>query len=185
LPILSLDYSKKSLLSKAVLVMKEYIKKILHKLVLAERSPTKLTLSFCLGNFIAWSPTIPLQTPLIFLLSWLFRLNTTVTFTTVYIINNPLTMVPLYVADYMFGVLLFHKVLGLDLIRYNPSWVDKFNAFISRYINMEKYIGGGPFCFWCLMLGGLILPLLISIVLYPIMKPVFTKFVARTYKDKE
>lgn len=166
------------------IMAKGIIKRILHKLVLAEKSPKKLALSFCLGNFIAWSPTIPLQTPLIFILSWLLRLNTTVTFTTVYIINNPLTMVPIYAADYAFGVLLSQKILGLNLVNYNPSWVDKFNAFLSKYIDMQKYLGGTDFCFWCLVLGGLILPLFLSIVLYPIMYRVFKRLIEQIEKEK-
>lgn len=159
------------------------IRKILDKLVLAERSPRKLALSFCLGNFIAWSPTIPLQTPLIFLLSWILRLNATVAVTTLYIINNPLSMVPIYVADYMFGVALFHKILGINLNQYNPFWIDKFNVILSRYIDMKKYFGGGELCFWCLLLGGLILSLSISVVLYPIMKRIFTRLVKKIHKD--
>lgn len=165
--------------------MKAYIKKVLDKLVLAERSPHKLALSFCLGNFIAWSPTIPLQTPLIFILSWLLRCNSAVTFTTVYIINNPLTMVPLYALDYAFGVFLFHKVLGMNLEQYNPSWIEKFNAFLSRYVDMKKYLGGGEFCFWCLLLGGLILAFLVSAALYPLMKRLFTRLIAELSKRKK
>jgi uncharacterized protein (DUF2062 family) len=158
------------------------VKKILFNLVLAEKSVTKLTLSFCLGNFIAWSATIPLQTPLIFLLSWLFRLNTTVTFTTVYLINNPFTMIPIYVADYIFGNWLLNSFLGLSMQDYNPSWANNFSIWLSKYIDLTPYVGKVGFCFWCLIIGGLILPLILSIIFYPIMRPIFSFLVNKIHK---
>jgi uncharacterized protein (DUF2062 family) len=165
-------------------MIKEYIKKILFKLVLAERSAHKLALSFCVGNFIALSPTIPLQTPLAFLLSWIFRLNPTVVVTSLYLINNPFTMVPIYVINYMFGKWLFEKVLGLNLIQYNPSWVQGFNNFLSKYIDLSNYVGGSGLCMWCLLAGGCLLSLLISIALYPWIKRVFIKLLAQMEKKQ-
>lgn len=160
------------------------VKKILFNLILSEKSVTKLTLSFCLGNFIAWSATIPLQTPLIFLLSWLFRLNTTVTFTIVYLINNPFTMVPIYVADYIFGNWLLNSVLGLSMQDYNPSWTNNFIVWLSKYIDLTPYFGQAGFCFWCLIIGGLILPLILSVILYPIMRLIFGFLVNKIHKSK-
>lgn len=161
--------------------MFKWLKNFLHRLVLSEKSSTRLTLSFCLGNFIAWAPIIPFQTPLIFILSWLLRLNTTVTFATVYIINNPITIVPIYVLDYLVGSWILNSVLGLNMVQYNPTWVHKFSNFLSNYINIEKYFGS-ELCFWCLAIGGLILPLISSIILYFVMSPIFSNLVNRIHK---
>lgn len=161
-----------------------YIKNKFYQIALAEKSVEKLTLSFCLGNLIAWSPIIPLQTPLIFILAWLFGLNATVTFISVYLINNPITLLPIYVIDYFFGVWLFDSVLKLNLIHYNPSWMDKFNSYIGQYIDFKKYTGEGAFCFWCLILGGIILGFIISLIMYPIMKHVFKKLIEKIEKSK-
>lgn len=162
--------------------IKTHIKSILYKLVLSEKSPSKLALSFCIGNFIALSPTIPLQTPMAFALSWIFRLNPTVVVTTLYIINNPFTMIPIYVVDYMFGVWFFEKFLRFDIIKYNPSWVEHFNIFLSKYIDLKKYLAGSEFCLWCLLMGGLILSGAISIIIYPLMKLIFKK-VLKQYEN--
>lgn len=164
-------------------MIKEKFKNIIYNLVLAEKSATRLTLSFCLGNFIAWSPTIPFQTPLIFILSWPLRLNTTVTFTAVYLINPFfLATLPIYIADYFFGVWLFNSVLNLDMERFNPSWVNKFSDFLGRYIDMKRLVGEDVFCFWCLIVGGFILAFVLSAILYPIMRPIFGKLVEKIHK---
>lgn len=149
--------------------MRKYFNKMIDRLVRSEKSSKKLAASFSLGTFIALTPTIPFQTPLLFLLSWILRLNSAVTFAAVYLVNNPFTMVPIYIIDYAFGAWFFQKVVGIDLVRYNPWWVEKFNAFLSRYIDVKKYFGA-DFCFWCLILGGLLFALLISVPLYPILK---------------
>ena len=145
--------------------IKDYFKRLL----LAEGSTKRLAASFSLGTFIALSPTIPFQTPLIFILSWAFRLNVAVTFTACYLVNNPFTLVPIYVADYLFGVWLFNTVLGLQLERYNPSWVRAFNTFLAKYIDLAKYTGN-EFCFWCLILGGLIIGIAGALIVYPPLK---------------
>lgn len=166
------------------MIMK-YIKNFLYKMVLAERSPKKLALSFCLGSFIAFTPTIPFQTPLMFFLSWLFRLNTTVTVGAAYLVNPPIpiTIIPIYVANYLFGSWLLEKVLGINMINYNPAWISKFNDFLLRYIDLKKYIGGSEICFWCLIIGGIILPFIVSLLLYPIMKRIFSKLVFNLHKN--
>lgn len=162
-------------------MLKEYIKKILYKLVLAERSPTKLALSFSLGTFLAFSPFLGLQTWLAFPLCWISGLNVTVTLTTLYVISNPFTMIPIIISGYMFGSWLFNSVMNLDMIRYNPKWVDSFLGFLARYvIDLKKYLGT-QLCFWCYVFGATILAVTISLILYPIMKRVFTHIVRKIH----
>lgn len=161
--------------------MRKYVQKSIERLVRSEKSSKKLAASFCLGTWIALTPTIPLQTPLLFLLSWLFRLNASVTFFAVYLINNPFTMVPIYIIDYAFGVWFFEKVVGFDLVRYNPWWMERFNAFLSRYIDVKKHFGT-EFCLWCLFLGGIIFASLVSLLLYPILRRVFDRIIAHMKK---
>lgn len=153
------------------------MKKFLYKLISSERSVPKLALSFCVGNFIAWTPVVPLmpvQTLLIFLFSWLFRLNKAVTFATVYLINNPLTMIPIACIDYVLGSWITRTILKLDLMPYNPSWIDSFSVFLSKYIDLNAITGGESLCFWSLVIGGTIPPLILSILLYPIMRVIFS-----------
>lgn len=160
-----------------------FIRQRLEKLLLAERSCERLAASFCAGTFIALSPTIPLQTPLLFFVSWLFGLNAGVTFAAVYLVNNPLTLIPIYMIDYTIGVWFF-ATLGIPIANYNPSWVASFNAFISRYIDMKKYVGA-DFCLWCLIVGGILFALLVSLPLYPLLKRMCEKISKELEKNKK
>lgn len=161
----------------------EFIRKRLEKLLLSERSCARLAASFSTGTFIAIMPIIPLQTPLLFLVSWLCGLNAAVTFAAVYIVNNPFTLIPIYIIDYAVGVYFF-KMLGIDAASYNPSWVAGMNTLISRYIDIKKYLGA-DLCLWCLLVGGLIFALMVSLPLYPLLKKVCEKLARELEKSKK
>jgi uncharacterized protein (DUF2062 family) len=163
--------------------MKKSFKSWTERLLLSERSPEKLAASFCLGTFIAITPTIPLQTPLIFLCCWLFRLNSVVAVAAAYIVNNPFTMIPIYVIDYAIGMWVM-RILGIDLAQYNPSWVERFNTFISEYVDVKKYLGA-DLCFWCLIIGGFLFAALITIPLYPILTRTFRRLLHPKEKRKK
>ena len=92
--------------------MAQFFRRYLEKLLSQEGSCHKLALSFSLGTFIAIMPIIPFQTPLLFLVGWLMRLNTAIVFAAVYVINNPLTLVPIYIMDYAVGSWFFTRLLG-------------------------------------------------------------------------
>lgn len=146
-------------------------------MVLAERSIRVLTLSFCLGGALAFSPYVGLQTWLAFPLCWIFGLNVVITIAGLYIIGNPFTMGPIAVLDYVFGKWIV-DLFKLDFVKTNPEFIKGVLAFIKHYFfDLEKLLGG-DFCFWCFFIGGHLLSLLVFIVLYPIMKTVFTFFVA-------
>lgn len=163
--------------------MIQYLKKWFEGLLLKERSIEKLSASFCLGAFIAIAPIIPLQTPLLLVFCWLFGLNAAVSVAALYLINNPFTLVPIYIMDYAVGVWFFKKVVGIDLVQYNPWWIDRFNAFLSRYIDVEKYLGA-ELCFWCLLAGGFMMALMVSLPLYPLLKRALTRLAAQLEKSK-
>ncbi|MBA2307260.1 DUF2062 domain-containing protein, partial [Candidatus Dependentiae bacterium] len=139
------------------------LKKKLVQLIRAENSASRLSGSFCLGTFIAILPVIPFQTPMLVFLNWLFSLNLAISFTAVYVVNNPITLIPIYVIDYAFGVWLFKTIMGLDLSVYNPWWIEKATELVSRYINIKKYLGA-DFSIWYLVLGGFVLGILVSLL---------------------
>lgn len=164
--------------------MLRFLKAYFERLLLSERSYQKLAASFTVGTFIALTPTIPFQTPLLFLVSWLCRLNATVTFAAVYLVNNPFTMIPIYVVGYAVGIWFFEGLLGWSLVSYNPAWVAKLNEFLSRYIDIKKYLGS-DFCLWYLLFGGFLFALMVCIPLYPILKLVFKRLIAQIEKAKK
>lgn len=155
------------------------LKKILYDLALKEKSPKKLTLSCCLGIYIAFSPWVGFHTIMIFVFAWLFRLNPAVTFTSTYILNNPWTMTPLYFADYVFGDFVLKSWFGIDSMAINPVWMTWFNK------NLTHYTGFNGFSFWAFMIGGNLLGIILSVILYPILLSFFKKIINKSATNKQ
>ena len=143
-------------------------------LTLKEQSAQKLTLSCCLGIYIAFSPWVGFHTIMVFAFSWLFRLNPAITFTSTYILNNPWTMTPLYLGDYFFGDWVLKSCFGIDSMAINPSWMTWVNT------NLTYYTGLKGLSFWAFMVGGNLLGILFSVILYPILLNTFSKILKKT-----
>jgi len=159
-------------------IVKKSIKKVkffLTKLVLKEKCPRVLAISFCVGVFIAFSPFIFLHTAMIFIVSWLFSLNLAVVFSASLFVNNPWTMVPIYSTDYFFGEIFLKNILGLNTFSLNPSWMEPVNNTLS------SYIGIAGVSFWSFIIGGNLLGLLVSVILYPVVKFIFERMSQNVY----
>lgn len=159
----------------------ERIKKYLSHLLSIEKSPHKLAVGCCLGIFIAMSPFLGIQTWIAIPLSWLFRVNALVVITVLYIVNNPFTMIPIVLADYIVGHWIMVKWLHVDLASYNPSWIHWLELKIGPALH--KYLGVTSICFWCYLAGGIILALLCSISLYPLLRFFFVRTMTK-FKHK-
>jgi len=142
-----------------------------------EHCSTKLALSFCVGVYIAFSPFIGLHTVMTFIFVWLFGLNLAATFTASWLINNPWTMIPIYSTDYFFGDWLLHKMLGLDTVTCNPLWMSWINS------PLRTYCGLGNISLLAFIIGGNLLGIGISLMLYPVMKRVFDRYARRRMRS--
>lgn len=149
------------------LIVKPF-KNFFEKLILKERRPKVLALSFCIGVYIAFCPFVFLHTAMVFALSWFFSLNLAVTLAASVFVNNPWTMLPIYSIDYFFGNWVF-KLFGVNPLMFNPCWMDRFNNIVF------EYTGVSGISFWSFMVGGNLLGLLISVSLYPVVRLVFEK----------
>lgn len=166
-------------------MVKKYIKNIFSKLIDPNSSASLLAYSFCWGIFIGCSPLLGIQSYVLIGLSWFFKYNPTVSVAAAWIVDNPLTMIPIYTANYLFGSYLFEKILHINLIAYNPSFIDRFNNFLAKYIDLSRYTGEQGLCFWCFILGSFILPLIVSILAYLPLKYVFSKVLAKISKNSK
>lgn len=152
--------------------LREKIKQFLVDVVTKERSPRKLALSCSMGIYIAFSPFIGLHTAMIFVSSWLFRLNLPVVFASGYLVNNPWTLVPVFSSGYATGYLILHTLLGLQTRDINPWWMTKINLFL------ETIVGTPHVCFWSFMVGANVLGVVLAFILYPLLKQVFCRLVS-------
>jgi len=150
-----------------------FLKKISTKLLALEKSPQRLARSCALGVFIATSPFIGLMTWIAFPLSWIFKVNPITVIVVLNLVNNPFMIVPIIVIDYAVGYYLIERLLHIDLVPYNPSWMHWLNTKIGPYL--EQYLGVKTMCFWCYIIGGLIFAFICSIPTYIILQRFFTK----------
>jgi uncharacterized protein len=85
--------------------MRKRFEHLLKKLLALEDSPERIAKAFALGVFLAFSPLIGLHIPLGVGLAFFCRLNRFALLLGLFI-NNPLTLVPIYVAGTYLGGLL-------------------------------------------------------------------------------
>ena len=132
-------------------------------------SVKKLTLSFCMGVYIAFSPFPGAHTIMMFIAKWLFNINFPILFIATSI-NNPWTMVPFFTFDYVFGYWFIHKFLG-----FNPGWT----------IPLAKIFGSGKICVWSFFIGGNILGIVAAFLSYPFVKIVIRKLITKLQTIKQ
>ena len=147
---------------------------IFHKLILKERSAKKLALSVCTGLYIAFCPFLFMHTAFVLGFSWLFSLNMAAVFAGA-VVNNPWTMIPCHTAGYMVGEFFFRTVCRIDPLSINPGWMSLINEPIF------KVTGIRGISFWSFMIGGNLLAVVVSVMLYPVLKLAFARLSARVY----
>lgn len=153
--------------------MTRFFHKLLQKFFTIEPDPRRLAAATVLGLFIGFSPFLGLQTPLIFVLGYLFRLPISIVFSVTYLINNPfITMVPIILANYFTGYILFNYILPVDICYDNPSW---FNWIAQKIQPCVAYFGASKVCFWYFILGGVIFAILLSVPFYIPLRRLYTK----------
>lgn len=149
--------------------MLQKIKTFFYNLLLKERSPEKLARSFSLALYISFSPWIGMQYPLVFILSWLFSLNTAVLVATASVISNPITYVPVCVFDYTVGYWFLHSLLKIPVASMNPAWMERFNSYLTQTL------GTGSVSVWAFIVGGNLVGITLALISYPISKYLFSK----------
>jgi len=151
----------------------QWLTTTLKKLVLHERSVQKLTLSFCMGVYIAFSPFIGLHTVMVFITAWLFSLNFLVMLIVSNLVNNPWTLIPVYASDYLVGDWLLHKQLGLNTVQFNPSWLNWCSAYLNKYVSCPA------FSLTAFLVGGNLLGIGLALAAYPLVKPIFKQLITQ------
>ncbi|HSC24607.1 MAG TPA: DUF2062 domain-containing protein [Candidatus Babeliales bacterium] len=148
------------------------LKLLAERLVAQEQSPHKLALTCALGVFVGISPLIGLHTIMTLLFGWIFALNIPTIFAISVLINNPWTMVPVYSIDHFFGRWLF-STLNIDYVNLDPTWIESCNLFL------KEHTGVTGLSLSAFLIGGNVLALAVSCILYPCMKRMFTIYLSQ------
>jgi len=147
--------------------MYQLFQQISTKLASLEHCPHRLALSTSVGVFLACAPLLGIQTILAFLVSYLGGLNGSIVLIILFLVNNPLTMVPIIMADYGVGYLIFEKYMAINTTALLPTWMGYANAQIEKTIH--RLAPQGNFSIGNYIFGGLLFGLLCSLPLYPLM----------------
>lgn len=132
-----------------------------------EASPYKLTVACALATYIAFCPFIGFHTMMAIGLGLGLRLNVPFILAVGWVINNPLTMIPVYMSGYLFGHFILHSWLRIGIATTNPWWMKSVNIYV------QNYLGISDISFWAFILGGNLLGALLAALCYTIMLPVF------------
>ncbi|KJR40081.1 hypothetical protein MCHI_004005 [Candidatus Magnetoovum chiemensis] len=109
-------------------------------------SPLKLAASFGVGVFIGFTPLLGLHTVMAIFIAWAFKLPKVPTLLGAYI-NNPLTIIPLYMFSLWAGI----KLSNIDAVNITINF-SNMNVF-----ELFKELGllFWPFCLGCTVVGAI------------------------------
>lgn len=151
--------------------MYRFLQTAFEKIVLCEPSIHKLTASSCMGIFLACSPFLGIQLLLASLISWILRLNTALVIIVLCLVNNPITMIPIVVINYLVGYVVLEKIFQVPLYLYEPAWLARFDTFVAECC--ARYMALTTFSIWNYFIGGVIFALLCSVISYPALYVLF------------
>jgi uncharacterized protein len=147
------------------------IRSLLNRIIAHERSPRRLALTCAVGIYIGISPLVGLHTAMVFIFGWMFALSIPVLFTVSVMIHNPWTMMPVYAIDHLFGKWLF-SIFNIDSLQWDPVWMESCNLFLN------KHTGIAGLSLSAFLVGGNVLAIGMSVMMYPFMKRIFTRFLS-------
>lgn len=152
--------------------MFERIKGLLQRVAPQERCPKKLAFAASLAIYIAFSPFIGLHTIMHIVLGWFFGVNIPLCLAVGYGVNNPWTMVPIYMSGYLCGYWILHSWWGLSIAAVNPGWMVWINTKLTYYLGIVDV------SFWAFMIGANIVGVLLALITYPLFHSLFRRLVS-------
>ncbi len=147
------------------------LKKLYEKfkaLLAQETCEKRLALTWSLAIYVALCPLIGLHTLFIIACGWALRLNIALLFAICTLIHNPWTAIPIYGLDYAVGEWFF-MMCGVDSMQWNPSWMATVNDYICRHVGIKGL------SLWAFFIGGNLLAIGVSVMLYPIIRYLYKK----------
>ena len=126
--------------------MRFYFRDRIRSIFQLNDTPHRLALTFAVGVFIAFSPTVGLHIFTCLIVAWVFRLNKLVLLTAAFI-NNPWTIVPLYGFCIWFGGKLIGREIAMPQIAWNEL------ALSSAYVAIKPFLW--PFVAGTLVAGSI------------------------------
>lgn len=162
--------------------MKNIGQRLLARLEKTGMSPSQVAWSGALGIYLALSPFLGIQTLLIFVFAFLFRAHAGIIFTVLYTVNNPWTMIPIALFDYIVGA-GFCTLFGFDFSPYDPTWMAWVNRKLGSWL--LPYLGIKKLSFWTYFIGGNLVAIPAMLITYPALKKMYSAWIFRVKNGVE
>ncbi len=104
------------------------IKQKLHYILHLDEPPSQLALSFAVGVYVAFMPTLGFHTVTVLLLAWVLRLNKAVALMGTFI-NNPWTIAAVYIGPTWVAAVVMRKI-GIDVPPFH------YDALSERFMSV-------------------------------------------------
>ena len=147
---------------------------LLKKFAAQEQCSRKLALASSVAVYVAFSPFFGLHTLMHVVCGWFFGLNIPLLLVVGYTVNNPWTMIPIYMSGYFLGYWLLHSCLGFSISSVNPWWMESVNT------RLHYYLGFVDVSFWAFMVGANILGIILAFISYPFFKVFFRRLIEKS-----
>ena len=152
-----------------------WIKHLLMRCFVYETSPSQLALAAAFSVYVSFSPFLGFHTLMVIGAGFIFRLNIPLMLLIGYGINNPFTMIPVYMSGYLVGYWVLHSFLYINIVQANPWWMHSINSFLYYHLGMTDI------SFWAFMLGGNLLGVVLACLSYIVLLPLFVKLSKQRY----
>jgi len=133
------------------------------KFIRLQGDPKQIARGFAVGTFIGVTPTIPLHTISLLILTPLLRGNIVAAFLASVVFCNPLTYLPQYYLSWLIGNWLTPKDLSWERIRSVMDIVFSDAGFTSKFSSLSSL---GLETITVLLVGGVILAAPIALISY-------------------
>jgi uncharacterized protein (DUF2062 family) len=147
--------------------MNRWLQVIVDKVIHAEQSPRRLAASCAVGIFFACSPFLGVQTFLAIGVSMIFHLNATIAIIMLYLINNPITMIPIIILDYLTGYFFMVHLLGYEIGCTVPGFLNKIDTYVRH--QLSSWFPTMQFSLLYYFLGGIIFAFVCTLITYPLL----------------
>ena len=147
---------------------------IAHHVLHVDDRPHRIALGLAIGVFVAFTPTIGLQTPICVAIAWMLGANKLVGLPVVWI-SNPATFVPIYYPSYLLGC----RLTGNSAV--NRAWFSQLAPDGSTSIRQQLQMLTTKFMDIVvpLWIGCLVVAAITSVLTYAVMLVVVKKYRSR------
>src|SRR5437762_8508758 len=145
---------------------------VLKKLNRQNQFSKKIAIYLFFGFLFRVIPFIGFRTLITFLCGWLFALDLAALFAISFFVHNPWTIIPIYTLDHFVGQWFF-GLFNINGMQLDPSWVEACSTFL------KDHTGISGLSLSAFLVGGNLIGISISIILYPFIKKIFTTYLSK------